>query len=160
MTVTAVMTLGDTTIARIACAYGACAWGLFWLPPRIPDAGRIATTSATFVFHAVPLLFISPLLIVRLRHVAASDLPLHMAAALSAISMVLYALSLLHTDVVRAMPLHYMALIWGAQLARAWLHEAITPASIISILFGFSGLLTILVPWLCCAVASRARPWN
>jgi drug/metabolite transporter (DMT)-like permease len=141
---TAAMTLRETTIAKIACAYGGFAWGVFWLPLRILDANGISGTSATFVFYAVPLLFISPLLIMRLRHVASTDLALHVAAALSAISMVLYGLSFLYTDVVRAMLLYYMTPIWGALLARAWLKERITPARVISFVFGFAGLLTIL----------------
>lgn len=138
------ITLRETAIAKIACAYGGLAWGLFWLPLRILDAHGISGVSATFVFYAIPLLFVSPLMIARLRHFAATSLTLHVAAALAAISMVLYGLSFLYTDVVRAMLLYYMTPIWGALLARAWLKEAITPARIISFVLGFAGLLTIL----------------
>jgi len=140
----AVLTARDEMIAKIACAYGGLAWGFFWLPLRALDAEGISAATAILVFYVVPLLLLSPLFVVRSRHFAATDLSLHVTGAISAISMVLYGLSFLYTDVVRAMLLYYMTPIWGALMARVWLKEAITPARVLSFILGIGGLLTIL----------------
>lgn len=133
----------ELIIAKIACAYGGLAWGLFWLPLRALEGAGIVGVTATAVFYAVPLLFVSPLFILRIRHFGATDQAFHVAALLTAVSMVFYAMAFLYTDVVRAMLLYYMTPIWSALLARLWLKEAITPARMVSFVLGFAGLLVI-----------------
>lgn len=130
-------------IAKIACTYGGMAWGLFWLPLRALDESGIGGAMATAVFYVVPLIFVAPLFIIRARQFAATDLALHLTAIMAAVSMTLYALSFLFTDVVRAMLLYYMTPVWSALLARAWLKEAITPARWVSFVLGISGMLVI-----------------
>lgn len=133
----------EQNIAKIACAYGGMAWGLFWLPLRTLEGAGITGTLATAVFYVLPLILVLPLLLARLRHFMATDLALHLTAIVAAVSMALYALSFLFTDVVRAMLFYYMTPVWSGLMARAFLGEAITPARIVSFALGLVGLLVI-----------------
>ena len=135
--------LHDQAVAKIACAYGGLAWGLFWLPLRALEAAGIGGSLATVVFYVLPLVCVSPLFLMRARHFRTADLAFHLTAIIAAVSMVLYALSFLYTDVVRAMLLYYMTPVWSGLLARLWLKEAITPARLVSFCLGIAGLLVI-----------------
>lgn len=134
----------ERNLAKIACAYGGLAWGLFWLPLRELDEAGIGGALATAVFYGVPLVLLLPLLFRRFRHFRATDLALHLTAVTAGVSMGLYALSFLFTDVVRAMLLYYMTPVWSGVLARIWLGEAITAARLLSFFLGFLGLGAIL----------------
>lgn len=140
---TAVTSARIQLAAKVACAYGGMAWGLFWLPLRELDALGIGGAMATAVFYIVPLIFVAPLFLFRARQLAATDMALHLTALMVAVSMTLYALSFLFTDVVRAMLLYYMTPVWSALLARAWLKEPITMARWVSFVLGTLGMLVI-----------------
>jgi len=68
---------------------------------------------------------------------------LQLTGMLSGGALMLYATSIVYTDVVRAMLLFYLTPVWGTILGRLFLNENITPLRIISMIIAIIGMLTI-----------------
>src|SRR6185295_6931594 len=131
------------TRAKLACAYSGLVWGLFWLPIRsLADAG-IDGVWATIAFYAVPFVLVLPIFFWRWRETIAGGLWLELIGILSATGLVFYSLSMLYTDVIRAMLLFYLTPLWSTLLARIFLGEAITSLRWVALLLGFLGMLAI-----------------
>ena len=130
--------------AKLACAYAGLVWGLFWLPLRALEEAGIEGPWAILIFYLSPLIVVLPVLAWRLPQLRAGGADLQLKGILVAIGMVPYSLSLLYTDVVRAILLFYLTPIWSALLARLVLGEAITPVRWVSMGLGFLGLMVIL----------------
>jgi drug/metabolite transporter (DMT)-like permease len=131
------------TRAKLACAYSGLVWGLFWLPIRsLADAG-ISGVWATIAFYAVPFVLVLPIFFWRWRETIAGGLWLELIGILSATGLVFYSLSMLYTDVIRAMLLFYLTPLWSTLLARIFLSEAITSLRWMALLLGFLGMLAI-----------------
>ena len=62
---------------------------------------------------------------------------------LSGLALLLYTMSIVYTDVVRAILLFYLTPIWGTILARIFLGDAITPQRIFAMAGAVIGALTI-----------------
>ena len=129
--------------ARMACLYAGAIWGLFWIPLRKLEAAGLHDLWITVVYFLVPLCCLAPVLLVRLRQVLRGGSSLQATAALSALSLTLYSIAIIHTDVVRAMLLFYLTPIWSTLLARAVLGEVITAARMVAMACAFVGMLTI-----------------
>lgn len=129
--------------ARMACIYAGAIWGLFWIPLRRLEAAGLHELWITVVYFLVPLCCLAPVMLGRLRQILQGGTSLQMTAALAALSLTLYSISIVHTDVVRAMLLFYLTPIWSTLLARAVLGEVITPARMLAMACAFVGMLTI-----------------
>ncbi|MDP9137243.1 MAG: DMT family transporter [Pseudomonadota bacterium] len=132
------------TRAKLACAYAGLVWGLFWLPLRALEKAGVEGLWAIVAFYLSPLIVVVPLLAWRLPQLRAGGADLQFKGIMVAIGMVPYSVSLLYTDVVRAILLFYLTPIWSALLARLVLGEAITPVRWVSMGLGFLGLIVIL----------------
>jgi drug/metabolite transporter (DMT)-like permease len=131
------------TLAKFACAYSGLVWGLFWIPiRRLADAG-IEGLWATLFFYAVPFVLSLPLLVLRWRAALAGGLRLQVLGFVAAVSLVLYSVSILYTDVVRATLLFYLTPLWSTLLARIFLGEAITPLRWLAMTIAILGMLVI-----------------
>jgi drug/metabolite transporter (DMT)-like permease len=142
----------EETAAKLACAYSGIVWGLFWIPLRALEAKGIAGPWATAVFYGVPFVLVLPLLIWRWRRTLAGGWFLQATGVTLALGLVLYAVSVLYTEVMRAMLLFYLTPVWSALFARAALGEAITPVRWLAMAMGLLGLAVILgneagMPW-------------
>ena len=132
------------TLAKLACAYSGLVWGLFWIPIRALDDAGIEGLWATFYFYAVPL---RP----EPARCSSSDgvRPSRAASGCSSwascrhSSLVLYSVSVLYTDVVRATLLFYLTPLWSTLLARIFLGEPITPLRWLAMAVGLLGMLVI-----------------
>lgn len=138
--------------AKIACAYGGAAWGLFWLPLRALDSAGIDGMWPTVLLFVVPTILFIPIMVKRWRSIIEGGFRLHLICVIIGVAVALYSNSMLYTEVVRAMLLYYMTPIWSLLLARVWLGEAITPMRLSAILVGVAGMLVILwtdsgFPW-------------
>jgi drug/metabolite transporter (DMT)-like permease len=132
------------TRARLACAYAGVVWGLFWLPLRGLENAGVEGLWAILAFYLAPLTVVVPVLLLRLPQLRQGGADLQFKGILVAIGMVPYSVSLIYTDVVRAILLFYLTPIWSALLARLVLGEAITPVRWFSMALGFGGLMVIL----------------
>lgn len=130
--------------AMLAVAVSGAAWGLFWIPLRALEAAGIEGVWAVALFYIVPLLVLSPLYFLRRRQILGARLGLHLSGIVAGIALVLYAGSLVFTDVVRALLFFYLTPLWSTLLSRLVIREAITRDRWVTIILALSGLLIIL----------------
>ena len=129
--------------AKLACLYAGGVWGLFWIPLRALEEAGINGLWVTFVYFLVPTIFLIPVGIWRLKYLKLGGFNLQLTGMLSGGALMLYATSIVYTDVVRAMLLFYLTPVWGTILGRLFLNENITPLRIISMIIAIIGMLTI-----------------
>ena len=91
----------------------------------------------------MPTIFLIPVGIWRLKYLKLGGFNLQLTGMLSGGALMLYATSIVYTDVVRAMLLFYLTPVWGTILGRLFLNENITPLRIISMIIAIIGMLTI-----------------
>ena len=131
------------TLAKLACAYSGLVWGLFWIPIRHLDSVGISGLWATFYFYALPFVLTLPVLVFRWRPMISGGLWLNLLGFMTGVSLVLYSVSVLYTDVVRATLLFYLTPLWSTLLARAFLGESITPLRWLAMAIAILGMLVI-----------------
>ncbi|WP_119392285.1 DMT family transporter [Taklimakanibacter lacteus] len=131
------------TLAKLACAYSGLVWGLFWIPIRALAGAGIDGLWATLFFYAVPFALVLPLLVLRWRPAVSGGLWLQVLGLVPALSLVLYSVSILYTDVVRATLLFYLTPLWSTLLARLFLGEPITPLRWLAMAIAIIGMLVI-----------------
>lgn len=129
--------------AKLACLYAGGVWGLFWIPLRALEEAGINGLWVTFVYFLVPTIFLIPVGIWRLKYLKLGGFNLQLTGMLSGGALMLYATSIVYTDVVRAMLLFYLTPVWGTILGRLFLNENITSLRIISMIIAIIGMLTI-----------------
>jgi drug/metabolite transporter (DMT)-like permease len=147
------------TLAKLACAFSGLVWGLFWIPIRALAEAGIAGVWATLLFYAVPFMLVLPLAIWRWRHTAAGGLWLQTLGLTAAVSLVLYSVSMLYTDVVRAMLLFYLTPLWSTLLARMLLGEPITRLRWLAMALGLAGMLVIFKADIGIPLPQRSGDW-
>jgi drug/metabolite transporter (DMT)-like permease len=131
------------TLAKIACAYSGMVWGLFWIPLRTLESVGVTGLWATLIFYAAPMLLSLPVLVWRWRQTLDGGLGLQVTGIVAAFGLVLYSISVLYTDVIKAILLFYLTPIWSTLLARAVLGEPITLARWLAMALGIGGIVVI-----------------
>lgn len=131
------------TLAKLACAYSGVVWGLFWIPLRALDESGITGAWATVLFYTVPAVLCLPVALWRWRSVLAGGWGLQLTGLVTGTALVLYADSLVYTEVIRAMLLYYTTPVWSTLLARLVLKEPITAVRWLAIALGVAGMLVI-----------------
>jgi drug/metabolite transporter (DMT)-like permease len=139
-------------LAKIAVALSGIAWGLFWIPLRGLNGAGIDAFWSFVTFNALPAVILLPLFFVRLRQQRAGGFWLFAIGLSMALTQFFYSLSVLHTEIVRAMILFYFNPVWATIMARIFLGEAITPIRWLAIVVAFCGMFIILgidqgIPW-------------
>ena len=129
--------------AKLACLYAGAVWGLFWIPLRALENAGLHGLWVAVVYFLVPTLCLVPIGIWRWKHFRAGGIQLQITAMLSGLALLLYTMSIVYTDVVRAILLFYLTPIWGTILARIFLEDAITPQRIFAMAVAVVGALTI-----------------
>ena len=130
--------------ASLAVILAGIAWGLFWLPLRRLDELGIGGGWASIGFFLAALPVILPLAVFRWRHIAEGGLSLAITGAVTGLAFSCYALSLLLTEVVRALLLFYVTPLWGTLLTWLLLGERLTRRRVAALLLAFAGLVAIL----------------
>ncbi len=132
------------TLAKFAVALSGVAWGLFWIPLRALNMAGIDKTWAFIFFNLTPMILVLPLVLARWKHVVKGGPPLLLIGLCLGLTQFFYSLSVLHTEIVRAMILFYFNPVWTMLLARFFLKEAITPIRWTAILIAFVGMSVVL----------------
>jgi drug/metabolite transporter (DMT)-like permease len=130
-------------LAKLACLFAGAVWGIFWIPLRWLEADGIPGLWGTALFFAVPALILLPVAGLRHRAAAAGGIGLQLTAVVSALSLGLYALGVVFTDVIRAMLLFYMTPLWSALLGRIVLKQRITAVRAFTMVLALTGMLTM-----------------
>ena len=107
--------------AKLACLYAGAVWGLFWIPLRALEKAGIDALWITVVYLLIPTICLVPVILLRWSHVKNGELSLQVTCILSSGSLLLYFISILYTEVVRAVLLFYLTPIWATLLARTFL---------------------------------------
>ena len=129
--------------AKLACLYAGLVWGLFWIPLRKLEEAGLHGLWSTVVYFLVPTICLTPIALWRRRQIKAGGFQLQITAILSGLALLLYTISIIYTEVVRAILLFYLTPIWGTILARIYLSEPITPQRFFAIAVATIGALTI-----------------
>ena len=137
------MKISTENQAKLACLYAGAVWGLFWIPLRTLEDTGLHGLWVTVVYFLVPTLCLVPIGIWRWKHFKVGGLQLQITAMLSGLALLLYTMSIVYTDVVRAILLFYLTPVWGTILARIFLRDAITPQRIFAMAIAVIGALTI-----------------
>ena len=96
----------------IALAISAGAWGIYWLPQRILEDGGLTGGWGTISQMMIGTLLLLPIAIWKLSKNKGTGLELPGMGILIGGGFILYALSFLLTDVVRALIMFYMTPVW------------------------------------------------
>ena len=96
----------------IALAISAGAWGIYWLPQRILEDGGLTGGWGTISQMIIGTLILLPIAIWRLSKRKGTGLEHPAMGILIGGGFILYALSFLLTDVVRALIMFYMTPVW------------------------------------------------
>ena len=129
--------------AKLACLYAGLVWGLFWIPLRKLEEAGLHGLWSTVVYFLVPAICLTPIALWRRRQIKAGGFQLQITAILSGLALLLYTISIIYTEVVRAILLFYLTPIWGTILARIYLSEPITSQRFFAIAVATIGALTI-----------------
>jgi len=129
--------------AKLVTIYAGLVFGIYWIPLRaLGDAGFSGAWSPVML-NAFSLTLLCPLLIYRWRSFFPGRLRFHIGGLLAGFAFVLYANSLMYTEVIRSILLFYLMPIWGFLLARFVAGEIITSVRLLSIALSLAGLLAI-----------------
>ncbi|PHX89661.1 MAG: hypothetical protein CK535_00070 [Pelagibacteraceae bacterium] len=96
----------------IALTISAGVWGIYWLPQRIFEDGGLTGGWGSVAQMLIAIIFLLPITVWRLIKGKSSGLELPLTGLLLGGGFILYALSFLLTDVVRALILFYMSPVW------------------------------------------------
>ena len=130
-------------LAKLACLFGGAVWGIFWIPLRRLETDGIPGLWGTALFFGVPALLLLPVAVMRHRRTTAGGVNLQLTAVAGALSLGLYAVGLVFTDVIRAMALFYMTPLWSALLGRIVLKQRITVVRAVTMALALAGMLTM-----------------
>lgn len=96
-----------------ALTISAGAWGIYWLPQRIFEDAGLTGGWGSIAQMLIAIIFLLPITLWRLIKGKSSGLELPLTGLLLGGGFILYALSFLLTDVVRALILFYMTPVWA-----------------------------------------------
>ncbi|MDW6093935.1 DMT family transporter [Vibrio rhizosphaerae] len=130
-------------LAILAVTISGLIWGILWMPLRALNHNGISGQWSVVLFYVAPFMLLFPVYLFRLRQLLQGGLSLHLPSLLAASGLVLYAESLIHTQVINAMLLYYLTPLWSTLLARYFLREHIGLDRWITMVLAFLGLLVI-----------------
>ena len=127
--------------AKLACLYAGAVWGLFWIPLGTVEKAGIDALWITVVYFLIPQFVSFPLYY--------CDFPMSKMASFHCSApvfigwaLLLYSISIVYTEVVRAVLLFYLTLIWATFLAKI-LGEMITRSHLIAMVLAITGMITV-----------------
>lgn len=136
--------LSSPTYASLGILLGGALWGLMWLPVRAMAEIGLWGMWPPALIYMFTLLLMLPLAIKRRRKIVSRWRQLAVIGLLSGSAFTFYTVSLLMTEVVRALLLFYLTPVWGTVLGIAVLGERPGPGRVCAIVLGLAGFLVIL----------------
>ncbi|CAG1012206.1 MAG: DMT family transporter [Rhizobiaceae bacterium] len=141
----------DMTAARTPPAYlpslgvlvAGGIWGLFWFPLRIVRDAGVSVDWVNLMFFAVSAAAILPFALNRAA-LGRGGLDRLLTGLLLGTAFALYTLSLVMTEVVRAILLFYLTPVWSTLIGVAFLRERLTWQRLGAIALGLGGLWLII----------------
>lgn len=136
-------------LPSLAIVASGALWGLFWVPLRHFDEHGVNAGWASLMFFVVTLAAVLPFVARALPRFSRRDL---IAGLLTGSAFTLYTVSLVHTEVVRALLLFYLTPVWSTLLGFVFMGHAVTRQRAVALVLGIVGLLVVLdyragIPW-------------
>lgn len=133
------------TRAVAALLFNAAVWGLSWWPMRQLASLGWHPLWATVLIFALAVLAVS-LRRARVWRELARSRALWAIVAAAGGTNAFFNWGVTTGDVVRVVLMFYVMPLWTVLLARWWLHEPITPASLVRVALALAGAATVLWP--------------
>ena len=137
------MNMSLETRAKLVCLYAGAVWGVFWIPLRQLETAELHGLWLIPIYFLVPVLFLLPVLFWRWRGFWRAGWHFHLTVIFSGAALTLYSVSIVYTDVIRALLLFYLMPIWSVIMARIFLGEPVTPIRIMAIGMAVTGMLVM-----------------
>lgn len=139
-------------VASMALVLGGMMWGLYWIPVRYFVDQGLGGAWPGIVMYAAALLGLSPILWKERKALAQKWRDLIFSGVFTGAAFGLFTISLVYTDVVRAILLFYLTPVWGTIVGIVFLGERLSPMRILCLLFGLGGMFIVLggdqvFPW-------------
>ena len=139
-------------VASLALVLGGMMWGLYWIPVRYFVDQGLGGAWPGIVMYAAALLGLSPILWKQRQALARKWRNLIFSGVFTGAAFGLFTISLVYTDVVRAILLFYLTPVWGTIVGIVFLGERLSPMRILCLLFGLGGMFIVLggdqvFPW-------------
>lgn len=138
--------------ASIALVVGGALWGLYWIPVRYFVDQGLPGPWPGIVMYSSALVLLLPFLVRRGMDFLRDWKGLILSGMFTGAAFSLFTISLVCTDVVRAILLFYLTPVWGTILGYLFLGERLSPARLLGLLCGLGGMVTVLggeqlIPW-------------
>lgn len=130
-------------LASIAVVIGGAFWGLFWVPIRALEALGLTGAWPGLVIYVSALLLVTPFLFSH-RLPPKTGFPLALAGLLTGAAFTFYGVSIVLTDVLRALLFFYLTPVWGTAIGIVLLGERLTLARASAVIMAISGLCVVL----------------
>ena len=143
----------------IALAISAGAWGIYWLPQRILEDGGLTGGWGTISQMMIGTLLLLPIAIWKLSKKKGTGLELPGMGILIGGGFILYALSFLLTDVVRALIMFYMTPVWTTIFEIIFLKKKHGWQSILSLSLDLGGLWVVFSKETIIPLPQNAGDW-
>ena len=134
----------DDTKARSCLLIGGVLWGLYWMPMKQIEGAGLAGTAPSFAVFLTGAVFVLPLLVVRIRHLAARWWDLTLSGLLAGGALGLFTVALAETEIVRAILLFYLSPVWSTALGMLFLGDRPNAARVTTLALGLLGLVIVL----------------
>ena len=131
-------------LPSLAIAVSGALWGLFWMPLRYFDDHGVNAAWVALVFFAVTVLATVPFVTWAAPRRAMRDTDIIVSGLLTGTAFTLYIVSLVHTEVIRALLLFYLTPVWSTALGFVFMGHAVTRNRMLALALGIVGLLVVL----------------
>ena len=127
-------------------------WGVYWIPVRFFVDQGLTGPWPGMVMYTAALAVLSPLLWRIRQHLFSKWRDLLLSGVLTGAAFSLFTISLVYTDVARAILLFYLTPLWGTLLGLLFLGERLHRNRVLGLLCGITGLIIVLgdeqwIPW-------------
>lgn len=131
-------------LPSLAVATSGALWGLYWIPIRELHAqGMPPYWTNLFSFCIVGAVAFA-MLVTQWRRSGKFPGTVILIGLITGVSVILYATSLVLTDVIKTLLLFYLMPVWGTLFGRVMLKERITRTRLLAVTLGLAGLAVIL----------------
>ncbi|WP_256367846.1 MULTISPECIES: DMT family transporter [unclassified Ruegeria] len=142
----------DLRTASIALVIGGMMWGLYWIPVRYFVSQGLSGAWPGIVMYSSAILVLLPFLWRERRSLQRAWRSLIFSGMFTGAAFSLFTISLVYTDVVRAILLFYLTPVWGTILGMVVLGERPGPLRLLGLVCGLGGMFIILggeqgLPW-------------
>jgi drug/metabolite transporter (DMT)-like permease len=132
---------GQALLPSLAVAGSGALWGVFWVPLRYFDEQGVNAGWASLIFFLVTAIAVLPFVVRAFPRLAAGNL---ISGLLTGTAFTLYTVSLVHTEVVRALLLFYLTPVWSTLLGFLFMGHVVTRHRAMALVLGITGLLVVL----------------